>query len=142
MISSSAPPDRRDADRPAPGFGLILAAFAPGLVSCALLVIGLVAICLVTSVGDGRAPSPVPSFRPAFTVVSAAAPKASIVPKVEREGTAVAADVDLVSDPAMPGPISAPVTPRRSGMAGFREPQASPPPSAPAGSLLRPPRAA
>ncbi|GJD37183.1 hypothetical protein [Methylobacterium aerolatum] len=147
MISPHALPDRRDADLPAFGFGRILAAFAPGLAVFALLVIGVAAAGLVSSVGGGRTPSQVPSLRPVFAVVSAAAPKATqdkatAVLKIERETTAVAADVELVSDPAMPGPASVAATPRRFGLAGFREAPVSPPPAAPAGSPLRPPRAA
>ncbi len=142
VISPPALPDRRDADRPTSGFGRLLAAVAPGLVPFALLVIGLVAVGLVTGAGEGRPSSQASSLRPMVTVVSAAAPKASVIPKVEREGTVIAADVDLVSDPAMPGPVSAPVTPRRSGLTDFREAQAPPPPSAPPRSLLRPPRTA
>jgi hypothetical protein len=65
-----------------------------------------------------------------------------VILKLERDVTAIAADIELLADPAMPGPTAVAVPPRRFGAAGFREASPTPPPSAPAGSPLRPPRAA
>ncbi len=87
------------------------------------------------------------SARPIMAVMSADTPAktsatAPVMLKLDRDVTAMAADVELLADPAMPGPTVVVVLPRLQEAAIFREAEASRPPSAPGGSPLRPPRTA
>lgn len=138
MIRNPASPARHDAGLPAPGFGLRLVAFALGL--AALVVLAFATAPVAPSAGDLSA-------RPVMAVMSADTPaktsaRAPVMLKLDRDVTAMAADVELLADPAMPGPTVVVVLARRQEAAAFREAEASRPPSAPGGSPLRPPRTA
>lgn len=134
VISEAATPARLEAGLPASGLGRVLAAFALGLLALGFLT-------LVTA--QGGSPASITEVRPIVAVMSAdTAGKAPVILKLDRDITAIAADIELLADPAMPGPTVVTVPARRFGAAGFREANPSPPPSAPAGSPLRPPRAA
>lgn len=135
MICEAATPARLDAGSPASGLGRILAVFALGVLALGLL-------ALFTA--QGGSPASDAEVRPVVVAVMSAdtAGKAPVILKLDRDITAIAADIELLADPAMPGPTAVAVPPRRFGIAGFREASPPPPPSAPVGSPLRPPRAA
>lgn len=138
MIRNSASPARLGAGLPAPGFGPWLVAFALGLAALAVLAF---------ATAPAGSPAGDSSVRPMLTVMSPGSPakasaKAPVMLKLERDVTAMAADLELLADPAMPGPTVAVALPRMFAAAAFREAGACAPPSAPGGSPLRPPRTA
>lgn len=134
MIRTPASPARLGAGLPAPGFGPWLVAFACGFAA-------MVLVALATA--QAGAPASVPTVRTAVAVMSAGEPaKTPVMLKLDRDGTAIAADIELLADPAMPGPTFVVVPAPGFVAAAFREVGAAPPPSAPAASPLRPPRAA
>lgn len=142
MISQSASPDRPCAD---------FAASRPSALGRALgpLVLGLVALSLAVlaalSSGPARDSLQGPSFRPALAVMAphTAPVEAPLLHRLDRDVTAVAAaDIELSTDPALPGqPAEAAPAPCSVAVA-FPETPAIVPASAPLASLLRPPRAA
>lgn len=144
MNSLPASPARPGADLAAPRPAAL--APGPGLLALGLLALSLAVLALLAFVPvRGSLAASGASFRPALAVMApqTAPIEAPLMHRLDRDVTAVAAaDLELATDPALPGQPAEAAPAPCSVAVPFPETTATLPPPAPLASPRRPPRAA